>query len=218
MEFNFHINQHLISRLKNTLGFLSSDFINNGTISRSPNGGKTTCCRFIICTIRQFNQKSGHFYIELADSANDKTTARSFATIWASTYSTIVNEIGLKETQSILQPGNKVLINVKIEFHTIYGLKLKIRAIDPAYSYGEIERKRQEVIKRLKKEGIYDLQKELRLPTIIKRIALIGSPNTSGYRDFQNELLVNHDFNNFVIKEFPVRVQGDAAVKEIVAA
>src|SRR5690554_5279908 len=76
----------------------------------------------------------------------------------------------------------------------------------------------QEVIKRLKKEGIYDLQKEPRLPTIIKRIALIGSPNTSGYRDFQNELLVNHDFNNFVIKEFPVRVQGDAAVKEIVAA
>lgn len=173
---------------------------------------------WITAELIKINQKSGHFYIELADSANDKTTARSFATIWASTYSTIVNEIGLKETQSILQPGNKVLINVKIEFHTIYGLKLKIRAIDPAYSYGEIERKRQEVIKRLKKEGIYDLQKELRLPTIIKRIALIGSPNTSGYRDFQNELLVNHDFNHFVIKEFPVRVQGDAAVKEIVAA
>ncbi|HLV41509.1 MAG TPA: exodeoxyribonuclease VII large subunit [Brumimicrobium sp.] len=173
---------------------------------------------WITAELIKINQKSGHFYIELADSTNDTTTARSFATIWASTYSTIVTDIGLKETQGILQPGNKVLINVKIEFHTIYGLKLKIRAIDPAYSYGEIERKRQEVIKRLKKEGIFDQQKELRLPTIIKRIALIGSPNTSGYRDFENELLVNHDFNKFVIKEFPVRVQGDAAVKEIVAA
>src|SRR5690554_15149 len=173
---------------------------------------------WITAELIKINQKSGHFYIELADSTSDTTTARSFATIWASTYSTIVTDIGLKETQGILQPGNKVLINVKIEFHTIYGLKLKIRAIDPAYSYGEIERKRQEVIKRLKKEGIFDQQKELRLPTIIKRIALIGSPNTSGYRDFQNELLVNHDFNKFVIKEFPVRVQGDAAVKEIVAA
>jgi len=173
---------------------------------------------WITAELIKINQKSGHFYIELADSHDEKTTARSFATIWASTYSTIVTDVGLKEVQGILQPGNKVLINVKIEFHTIYGLKLKIRAIDPAYSYGEIERKRQEVIKRLKKEEIFDLQKELRLPTIIKRIALIGSPNTSGYRDFQNELLVNHDYNKFVIKEFPVRVQGDAAVKEIVAA
>ncbi len=173
---------------------------------------------WITAELIKINQKSGHFYIELADSSNDVTTARSFATIWASTYRTIVEEIGLNEVLGILQPGNKVLINVKIEFHTIYGLKLKIRGIDPAYSYGEIERKRQEVIKRLKKEEIFDLQKKLRLPTIIKRIALIGSPNTSGFRDFQEELLVNHDFNKFAIKEFAVRVQGDAAVKEIVAA
>ncbi|RFC53987.1 exodeoxyribonuclease VII large subunit [Brumimicrobium aurantiacum] len=173
---------------------------------------------WITAELIKINVKSGHHYIELADSVNNNTTARSFATIWASTYRTIVDEIGLKEAQGILQAGNKVLINVKIEFHTIYGLKLKIRAIDPAYSYGEIERKRQEVIKRLKKEELFDLQKQLRLPTIIKRIALIGSPNTSGYRDFQNELLVNHDFNKFVIKEFPVRVQGDMAVNEIVAA
>src|SRR5690554_5522164 len=62
---------------------------------------------WITAELIKINQKSRHFYIELADSANDKTTARSFATIWDSTYSTIVNEIGLKETQSILQPGNK---------------------------------------------------------------------------------------------------------------
>lgn len=173
---------------------------------------------WITAELIKINQKSGHYYVELADSIKDTTTARSFATIWASNYHKIVEEIGLKEAQSILQPGNKILMNVKIEFHAIYGLKLKIRAIDPAYSYGEIERKKQEIIKRLKQEGIFDLQKRLRLPTIIKRIALIGSPNTSGYRDFQNELLVNHDFNRFVIKEFPVRVQGEQAIPEIVAA
>lgn len=173
---------------------------------------------WITAELIKISEKNGHRYIELADSINDTTTARSFATIWASTFRSIVDDIGLKEAHGILQAGNKVLINVKIEFHSIYGLKLKIRAIDPTYSYGEIERKRQEVIKRLKKEAIFDQQKELRLPTIIKRIALIGSPNTSGYRDFQNELLFNHDFNRFAIKEFSVRVQGDSAVKEIVEA
>ncbi|PKR80580.1 exodeoxyribonuclease VII large subunit [Brumimicrobium salinarum] len=173
---------------------------------------------WITAELIKINVKSGHRYVELADSANDITTARSFATIWASTYRTIVDQVGAKELHGILQPGNKILINVKIEFHALYGLKLKIRGIDPSYSYGEIERKRQEVIKRLKKEKIFDLQREIRLPTIIKRIALIGSPNTSGYRDFENELLVNHDFNKFTIKSFPVRVQGEAAKKDIVAA
>lgn len=173
---------------------------------------------WITAEVIKVNQKSGHYYLELADSVKDETTARSRAAIWASTYTTIVGEIGLKEFQGILQAGNKILMNVKIEYHKIYGMSLRIRSIDPNYSYGEIERKRQEVIKRLVKEEIFTNQKALRLPIVIKRIALIGSPETSGFRDFMNELFNNHDFNNFKIKVFPVRVQGEAGIKEIVAA
>src|SRR5690554_8204735 len=69
---------------------------------------------WITAELIKINQKSGHFYIELADSINDQTSARSFATIWDSTYSTIVTEIRLKETKVILQTGKKVLINGKI--------------------------------------------------------------------------------------------------------
>ena len=170
---------------------------------------------WITAELIKINEKNGHHYLELADSNGDKTTARSSGVIWASTYRDIVQTIGLAETRSILQPGNNILFNVKIEYHEIYGLKLKIRAIDPTYSYGEIERKRQEVIEHLKKEKIFELQKEIKAPTIIKRIALIGSPNTSGDRDFQNELFNNYDFNQFKIKEFPVSVQGEPAVKKI---
>lgn len=173
---------------------------------------------WITAELIKINEKRGHFYLEIADSVDDQTTARGFATIWASAYTKIVENIGLKELQSILQPGNKILFNINIEYHKIYGLSLRVRDVDPNYSYGEIERKRQEVIKRLKKEGIFDKQKALHLPPIIKRIALIGSPNTSGYRDFLNELFNNHEFNNFTIKEFPVRVQGEAAVHDIVEA
>lgn len=173
---------------------------------------------WITAELIKINEKRGHFYMEIADSIENQTTARGFATIWASAYTKIVENVGLQELQSILQPGNKILFNVKIEYHKIYGLSLRVRAIDPNYSYGEIERKRQEVIQRLKKEELFDRQRTLRLPPIIKRIALIGSPNTSGYRDFQNELFNNHEFNKFMVKEFPVRVQGDAAVHDIVEA
>lgn len=173
---------------------------------------------WITAEIVKVNQKSGHFYLELADSVNDKTTATSSAVIWATTYASVVEKIGLKEVLGILQPGNKALLNVKLEYHSIYGLKINIRAIDPSYSYGEIERKRQEVIKKLQNEGIFLNQQEIRLPTIIKRIALIGSPETSGFRDFQNELFVNYDFNKFKVKIFPVSVQGEAAIPGIVDA
>lgn len=173
---------------------------------------------WITAELIKVNQKNGHFYLELADSEKEQTTARSFATIWAGVYAQIAAEVGYKEIQGILQAGNKILMNVKIEYHKVYGLSLRVQNIDPNYSFGEIERKRQEVIKRLKKEGIFDNQRKLNLPVIIKRIALIGSPGTSGFRDFLNELFNNHEFNRFAVKEFPVRVQGDAAVDDIVSA
>ncbi|MEX1190495.1 MAG: exodeoxyribonuclease VII large subunit [Brumimicrobium sp.] len=173
---------------------------------------------WVTAEIISINEKSGHYYLELADSKEGNTTARSFATIWASNYAVIKSQVGKNDLESLLKPGNNVLFNIKIEYHAVYGLKLKIRDVDPTYSYGEIERKRQEVIRRLKKEGLFELQKSLKLPTIIKRIGLIGSPETSGFRDFKNELLNNHDFNNFKIKVFPVRVQGEFAANEIALA
>ncbi|MFA5573504.1 MAG: exodeoxyribonuclease VII large subunit [Brumimicrobium sp.] len=173
---------------------------------------------WITAEISKTNQKNGHWYIELVDSVDGKVTAKSRATIWSTTFQSIAERIGVRELVSILQDGNNILMSVKIEYHKIYGLSLRIQDIDPNYSYGEIERKRQEVIKKLKTVGIFDNQKKVHLPLIIKRIALIGSPNTSGYRDFLNELFNNYDFNNFKIKEFPVRVQGQEAVSEIVNA
>src|SRR5690554_5348956 len=169
---------------------------------------------WITAEISKTNQKNGHWYIELVDSVDGKVTAKSRATIWSTTFQSIAERIGVRELVSILQDGNNILMSVKIEYHKIYGLSLRIQDIDPNYSYGEIERKRQEVIKKLKTVGIFDNQKKVHLPLIIKRIALIGSPNTSGYRDFLNELFNNYDFNNFKIKEFPVRVQGQEAVSE----
>ncbi|MDX1652095.1 MAG: exodeoxyribonuclease VII large subunit [Brumimicrobium sp.] len=173
---------------------------------------------WVSAEIIKVNEKSGHFYFELADSREGQTTARSTATLWSTAFAAIDQRIGRSELEQLLKPGNKVLFSIVIEFHAIYGLKLKITDIDPAYSYGEIERKRQEVISRLKKEGLFDLQRKLKLPLIIKRIALIGSPDTSGFRDFKNELLNNHDFNKFKIKVFPVRVQGEHAAFEIAKA
>jgi exodeoxyribonuclease VII large subunit len=172
---------------------------------------------WVTAEIVKVNSKSGHYYLELADSKDERTTALCNATLWAIQQRIIQQKIG-DEFFQIIKAGNNALLEVKIEYHSIYGLKLNIIAIDPNYTYGDIERRKKETIQQLQQEGLYDLQKQLKLPVICKRIALVGSPETSGFRDFKDELLNNEAYRNFVIKEFPTSVQGDGAKKEIINA
>ena len=123
-----------------------------------------------------------------------------------------------EEFKLLLQPGNRLLFRVSVTFHEIYGLSLTIHDLDPAFTYGEIELKKKQTIERLKQEGLYDLQKQLKLPLIVKRVVLIGSPDTSGYRDFLTEMRQNNIYRNFIIQEIATTVQGDKAVSEICAA
>ena len=172
---------------------------------------------WITAEVVKVNEKGGHRYFELADSNEQGTlTSKIQASMWKSSFDNVNNTIN-GELPKVLSHGNKVLLEVKIEYHQIYGLKLNIIDVDPSITYGEIERKKKETIDKLKKEGLFFNQAKLYLSPIIKRIALIGSPNTSGHRDFLDELFSNEIFRNFKVKEFPCSVQGEKAKAEILS-
>ena len=172
---------------------------------------------WVIAEITKAQEKNGHHYLELADSKDGKRVAEMSANMWFSTFNRVNEELN-GELRTIFKQGNKVLVNVRIEFHSIFGLKLNVLDVDPTITYGELEKKKKETIARLKKEGLFVLQQTRNLPAIIKKVALIGSMNTSGYRDFLTELLENRIYSNFKVKEFSVSVQGDRATKEVVNA
>jgi exodeoxyribonuclease VII large subunit len=172
---------------------------------------------WVTAEITKISKKNGHRYLELADSSNGALTAQQSAYIWMRNYTLIQERIGA-DIDTILQPGNNALFLLKIEFHTIFGLKLNILDIDPTYTYGEIERKKQATIQQLKTEGLFYNQKALHLPVLSKRIAVIGSPDTSGFRDFMNEIQHNNIYNNFTIQLFPASVQGQKATSELIQA
>jgi exodeoxyribonuclease VII large subunit len=165
----------------------------------------------------KLNIKGGHYYLELADAENGINTAQMKAVIWRTQVLALQTNLG-EEFKLLMQPGNRLLFKVSLTFHEIYGLSLTIHDLDPAFTYGEIELKKKQTIERLKQEGLYDLQKGLRLPMIVKRVVLIGSPDTSGYRDFLTEMRQNNIYRNFIIQEIATTVQGDKAVAEICAA
>ncbi|MCC7454167.1 MAG: exodeoxyribonuclease VII large subunit [Crocinitomix sp.] len=172
---------------------------------------------WVLAEITKVQEKNGHYYLDLADSKEGKRVAEIAANMWFNTFNRVNTQLN-GELPSIFKHGNKILINIRIEFHPIYGLKLNILDVDPSITYGEIEKLKKETILRLKSEGLFTRQKAIYLPAIVKKIALVGSPNTSGYRDFLTELINNKIYTNFKVKEFSASVQGDYAVKEIVAA
>jgi len=162
---------------------------------------------------------SGHCYLELVekDPITDKIIAQSKGTIWAGTYR-MLKPYFETTTGRKLTEGLKILICAKVEFHEVYGLSLNITDIDPSYTVGDLALKKAEIIKRLKKEGVFDINHELQLPIVPQRIAVISSEKAAGYIDFISHLK-NNPFNyRFESKLFPAFMQGDKSEESIVNA
>lgn len=159
-----------------------------------------------ISELRQ-NQK-GHCYMELVEKEHNFIQAKIRANIWAYTYRTLSQQF-INATGSELKPGIKVLFNVSINFHEVYGMSLTINDIDPNFTIGERSRQKEETIRKLKAEGYLELNKALALPLVPQRIAVISSATAAGYGDFMDQLTNNDQGYNFTIETFNAVMQGN---------
>ena len=161
---------------------------------------------------------SGHCYLELVEY-NDKQQlmAKVRAVIWASQYR-VIKPYFKEKTGSYIEAGMHLLMQVIVQFSEVYGLSLVIRDIDPDYSIGELERKRLETIERLKREGLIDRNKELALPPLPRKFAVISATTAAGYRDFIKHLHNNEFGFKFATWFFPAPMQGTDAPKGVADA
>jgi len=162
---------------------------------------------------------SGHCYLELIekDPNTDRIIARARGMIWSFTFR-MLKPYFETTTGYELKQGIKILVSVKVEFHEIYGYSLNITDIDPTYTLGDIERKRQEIIERLQKEGVMNMNKELLLTLVPQKIAVISSETAAGYRDFINQLEHNPYGYIYYWVLFPSIMQGEQAEASIIKA
>ena len=164
----------------------------------------------------RLNQR-GHCYFELIEKEDENVTARIRATIWAYTYRSLSAWFESQSGQP-LKNGLKVLCQVTVNFHEIYGLSLNIRDIDPRFTLGERARKRLEIIERLKDEGVFEMNKLHVLPVLPRKIAIISSATAAGYGDFMNQLNGNEYGYVFSTRLFNAVMQGDNAAVSIMQA
>ncbi len=175
---------------------------------------------WITAEIAEINHNSsGHCYLDLVDySQNERgVAAKARGIIWASTFR-LLRPYFESTTGATLKSGMNVLLKVQVQYSHIYGLSLIISDIDPSYTIGELELKRQQTIKRLKEEGCFDLNTQLSLPALPRKLAIISSVTAAGYRDFEKHLHQNEYGYIFSTKLFQAQMQGDLAPESIIAA
>lgn len=163
--------------------------------------------------------RNGHCYLEFIekDSVTQSIIAKARGVIWSNVFQ-MLSAYFENETGQQFVSGINVLVRVSVEFHELYGYSLTVVDIDPSFTLGEIARNRQLILKQLEEEGVLALNRELELPELANRVAVISSPTAAGYEDFCNQLENNRGGGVFYTKLFPAIMQGDRSEASTIAA
>lgn len=162
---------------------------------------------------------NGHCYIELVQKAERGNTllAKARGTIWANVYK-MLKPYFEDTTGQMFAAGIKVLLQVSVEYHELYGLSLTVYDIDPTYTLGDMARRRREILQQLEEEGVLTLNKELVMPVLPQRVAVISAAGAAGYGDFCDQLMGNPYGFVFYPKLFSAVMQGDRVEETVIAA
>ena len=162
---------------------------------------------------------SGHCFVEFVqkNERGNGLVAKARGTIWSNVYR-MLKPYFEKETGQSFVAGLKVMVQVTVEFHELYGYSLTVIDIDPTYTVGDMARKRKEILDRLQQDGVLSLNKELDLPRVVQRIAVISSPTAAGYGDFCHQLEHNSQGFVFYVRLFPALMQGEGTEDSIISA
>ena len=163
--------------------------------------------------------RNGHCYVEFIQKAKrgNNIVAKARGMIWADKWMALSRYFE-KVTGQRFTAGISVLVNVEVTFHENYGYSLNVLDIDPSYTLGDMARRRQEIIQQLKDEGVDEMNKQLDMPVLPQRVAVISSATAAGYGDFCNQLQHNSKGYVFYPKLFPAVMQGEKTEQSIIQA
>lgn len=161
----------------------------------------------------------GHCYMELIekDEFSGQVIAKMRAMIWSSAYRILQRKF-IAGTGNAIQSGMKVMVKGSANHHNVYGLSFIISDIDPAYTLGDIERQRREILDRLSREGVLDYNRSLAFPEVPQKIAVISAAGAAGYGDFSDHLVSSPEGFKFYPMLIPAVMQGERTAASVLEA
>lgn len=172
---------------------------------------------WISAEIAAHTESRGHHFLSLLEKGEGEREilAQADAVIWVRKYRKIRKEIG-KDLAQLLQSGQQVRLKAKIDFHERFGLKLMIEEVDLAYSIGQLELQKRAITERLQQEQLIAKNRQITLPTVIQRIAVLSAENAAGWQDFKTHLAQNNLNYQFDLQLFSIALQGVNVRQEII--
>lgn len=174
---------------------------------------------WVAAELAQANASRGHYWLTLVQKnpEDDRILAQLEGVVWGGKLTQLRRSYGIKLVNGLFQQGMSVRLRVSTTFHERYGLRLTVEDIDPSFTLGELERRRQETLKRLAAEGLLAQNASVPLPLVPQRLAIISSETAAGLADFQQQLTGNTYGYHFKTKLFSAAMQGVQSVPEITA-
>ncbi len=170
---------------------------------------------WIRCEISDMNFNRGYVYLSLVDRDEQRVLAKASAMIRPRELEQIKKSLG-DSIWSILQAGQQVLLNISVEYSELYGMTLSVKEIEASFTIGQLELQRISTLKRLEDEQFFDLNRQLDLPVVPQRIAVISSKEAAGLQDFLQHLHNNPHHFKFETELFQAAVQGVNVPIEVV--
>jgi len=172
---------------------------------------------WVSCEIAQANEARGHCFLSLLQkgAASDEVIAQAEGVIWQARLQLLRRKLG-RTLDSLLRDGIEALLLVKVDFHERYGLKLIVEDIDPAYTLGQLEMRRRQILERLRAEQLVGKNRRHDLPIVLQRIAVISSEKAAGLQDFLQQLRENAYGYQFDCRLFPAAMQGGQTEGEVI--
>ncbi|MGN0310139.1 MAG: exodeoxyribonuclease VII large subunit [Bacteroides sp.] len=163
--------------------------------------------------------RNGHCYLEFVerDEATNTLVAKARGTIWSNVYRLLAPYFE-EATGHPFAAGIRVQVLVQVQFHELYGYSLSVTDIDPTYTLGDLMRHRKQILDQLEREGVLTLNKELPMPMLPQRVAVISSATAAGYGDFCHQLDDNRQGYYFHVELFPAIMQGKQVEESLLQA
>ena len=173
---------------------------------------------WIEAEISESRVHSGHVYITLVEkNANGQIVAKASCSLWRNKAVLLQRKLGGLFNQ-VVKTGNKVKMLCNVEFHPQYGYSLQVEDFDPAYTEGFLYLEKKKTISRLQSEDLFDKNKELQLPLVISRIAVVSSASAAGFQDFIHQLTANIHGYHFNWELFQSAMQGEKVESQFTMA
>ena len=158
----------------------------------------------------------GRLYCDLVELKDGRVIAKLRCTIWPRELTLIRERLAAARLDDLLGDGNEVGLRCHIQYHDLYGMSVTAVDVDPAESLGALERKRIEIVERLRNEKLLEKNSQHSIPALPRRIGLVASRDTAGYKDFVTTIKASG--YAITIYAADARVEGDSTESSVLRA